>query len=358
MINMNIPIVYFTNFNIKKNSQNKINKLKNIFHLCNPEKIIKKDDLTAIKVHFGEEGNDSYLNPIYVRTIVDCVKELKAIPFVTDTNTLYDGSRKVSPNHIELALKHGFNYTVINAPITISDGLKGKSEYIIEINKKHFKNIRISHDISESNNMIVLSHFKGHSLSGFGGALKNLSMGCASKSGKYEQHAETNPIIINEKCTGCKICIRECPSNSIRLINNKATINYSLCTSCGSCLLCPNNAIIYEKTTINNFMERMMEYAYGVIKQKNKKILYINFLEKITPHCDCVSWTDKYIVPDIGILASNDPVALDKACYDLIKLYSDENIFSNIYPNINCEYQLDYSEELGIGYKKYKLIEV
>ena len=355
---MNISTVYFSSFNIKKNSQNKINKLKNIFSLCHPEKIIKKDDIIAIKVHFGEKGNDSYLNPIYVRTIVDIVKELKAIPFVTDTNTLYNGSRNISPNHIEIALKHGFDYTVINAPITIADGLKGKSEYTIEINKKHFKNIKIGHDIIESDSMIVLSHFKGHSLCSFGGALKNLSMGCASKSGKYEQHAKTNPIVLKEKCVGCKICFNECPTNSITLVNNKAYINKKSCIDCGSCLLCPNKAIIYEKTNINNFIEKMTEYAYGVIKQKNKKIIYINFLEKITPHCDCVSWTEKYIVQDIGILASNDPVALDKACYDLVNKYANENIFLKIYPNIDCEYQFSYSEKLGLGYKKYKLIEI
>ncbi len=198
----------------------------------------------------------------------------------------------------------------------------------------------------------------------FGGALKNIAMGCASKSGKYDQHMNTKPKILDLNCIGCKICIKECPTNSISIFNNKAFINPNTCTSCGYCLVCKNNAVTYEYSKMNEFIEKMIEYAYGVVKQKNNKIGYINFLINITPDCDCVSWSDKQIVSDIGILYSLDPVSLDQASFDLVKnSYLQlldkkivDDIYNKQYKEIDPEYQLKYAEHLGIGRRKYNLI--
>lgn len=363
--------VYFSNLRCVKQSQNKLNKIKNLFLACNIENLVLSNDIVAVKIHFGEYGNDSYINPLYIRVIIDILKNMNSIPFVTDTGTLYNGKRSNSPNHIEIALQHGFNYTVINAPITIADGLRGKSENIIEINKKHFKYIKIGHDINEADSMIVLSHFKGHSMAGFGGALKNLAMGCASKSGKYEQHVATKPYLVLSNCICCCKCIKECPVNAIELIKNKIQLNKQKCISCGYCLTCSHNAIKYEYTEIKDFLEKMMEYSYGVIQQKNNRIVYINFLLNITPDCDCVSWSDAPITPDIGILSSLDPVALDQACYDLVNksiglkntslinnFNEQTNKFKDLNLQIDSSYQLEYAEKLGIGKRKYKIIEI
>lgn len=368
---MEESIVYFANLRATKHSENKVNKIKSLCSNLCFENIIKKKDIVAIKVHFGEVGNDSYINPIYVRTVVDLLKNNETFPFVTDTNTLYNGKRSIAPNHIETALRHGFNYTVINAPVIIADGIRGKNESYFEINKKHFQFIKIAQDIKESDSMIVLSHFKGHSMAGFGGSLKNLAMGCASKFGKYEQHVSAKPTVIKEKCIGCKKCIEECSTNSIKIINKKAEINKNTCNSCGYCLLCKENAIAYNYSEITDFIEKMMEYSYGIVKQKKNKIGYINFLINVSPDCDCVSWTDSPIIPDIGILGSLDPVALDQACYDLVNksiglknsalksgFKSGDNKFYHLNPNINSEYQLEYAEKLKIGNRKYKLIEI
>ncbi|GAB4307299.1 MAG: hypothetical protein Kow0019_02890 [Methanobacteriaceae archaeon] len=227
--------VYFADFRSRSISENKSNKIIKLFRSAKMDEIIDKGDLTAIKVHFGEEGNDSFLNPIFVRVIVDELKKVDVKPFITDTNTLYFGSRHQAVNHIRTAIRHGFDYAVVGAPIVIADGLRGNNHHEIDIDKKHFKKVKIAGDIEEAQSMILLSHFKGHTMCGFGGALKNLSMGCASSQGKIEQHECSKPII-TKNCIRCGKCIELCPLKAISLGEEMAIIDFELCIACNLCM--------------------------------------------------------------------------------------------------------------------------
>ncbi len=363
--------VYFSDFRSRNSKENKINKIKRLFKAAGFENIINKKDLTAIKLHFGEKGNDSYISPVFVRQIVDQVKKRGAKPFLTDTNTLYYGSRHNSVDHLNTAILHGFDYAVSGAPLIIADGIAGENEIEVEINLKHFKNAKIAGDIEKSDSMIVLSHFKGHGMSGFGGAIKNLAMGCASPAGKLEQHECAKPVI-SEECMGCGKCLKSCPISAMYLEDEKSKINYDACIACNNCLLvCPESVIDLDSDTIQPFIEKMTEYAYGAVKNKQNKICYINFLMDITPDCDCVPWSDSPIVPDIGILASNDPVALDMASYHLVNQQcgfkhsllshnheEGKDKFRGLYEKIEGDIQMKYGEKIGLGSMEYELIKI
>jgi len=364
--------VYMFDLHVAEKKNNKQNKLKKLMEIDDFKNIFNKDDITAIKIHFGEKGNDGYIKPTYVRTIVDKLRENQVKPFLTDTNTLYTGMRKNSVDHLNTAIYNGFAYSVVNAPIIIADGINSQNYENIEINKKHFKSVKIASDILEANSMVVMSHFKGHVLAGFGGALKNLAMGCAPAIGKREQH-EVWPEVIEEKCVACGLCIENCPKNAIKLIDNIANINLEKCIGCGECVnVCTSDAIKMDwEVEIRDFLEKISEYAYGAVENKKDKVLYINFLLNITPDCDCAPWSDHPIVPDIGILASRDPVALDKASLDLVnkqkgfkssKLKSNfksgEDKFKGLNPKIDNEAQLIHAEEIGLGTRNYNLIEI
>ena len=363
--------VYFSDFRSRNSRENKISKIKKLFKAAGFDNIIKEKDFTAVKLHFGEKGNDSYINPVFVRQIVDQVKKTGAKPFLTDTNTLYYGSRHNSIDHLNTAIMHGFDYAVCGAPLVIADGITGKNEIEIEINLKHFKTAKIAGDIEKSDSMVVLSHFKGHGMSGFGGALKNLAMGCASSAGKLEQHECAKPVI-HKNCIGCGECIKSCPISAMHIENEKTVIDYESCIACNNCLLtCPESVIDLNWDDIKPFIEKMTEYAYGAAKNKQNKICYINFLMDITPDCDCVPWSDSPIVPDIGILASDDPVALDNASYNLVNeqqgckdsilrhnLEKGEDKFRGLYNKIEGDIQMKYGEKIGMGSMDYALIKI
>ncbi|WP_414470042.1 DUF362 domain-containing protein [Methanobacterium sp. ACI-7] len=363
--------VYFSDFRSRNSKENKISKIKKLFKAANFENNINKKDLTAIKIHFGEKGNDSYINPVFVRQIVDMVKKAGANPFLTDTNTLYYGSRHNAVDHLNTAILHGFDYAVAGAPLVIADGIRGENEIEIEINLKHFKTAKIAGDIEKADSMIVLSHFKGHGMSGFGGAIKNLAMGCASPEGKLEQHECVKPTI-NEKCIGCGKCIASCPVSAMIIEGNRSQINYEVCIACNNCfMVCPESVIDLEWENIGMFIEKMTEYAYGAVKNKQDKVCYINFLMDITPDCDCVPWSDAPIVPDIGILASHDPVALDTASYHLVNQQcgfknsslghnheKGEDKFKGLYKKIEGDIQMKYGEEIDLGTMDYDLIRI
>ncbi|MGB9936370.1 MAG: DUF362 domain-containing protein [Methanobacterium sp.] len=363
--------VYFSDFRSRNSKENKISKIKNLFKAAGFENIINRGDLTAIKLHFGEKGNDSYINPVFVRQIVDIMKKAGAKPFLTDTNTLYYGSRRNTVDHLNTAILHGFDYAVAGAPLVIADGIKGENEIEIEINLKHFKTAKIAGAIENADSMVVLSHFKGHGMSGFGGAIKNLAMGCASPEGKLEQHECVKPII-NENCIACGKCIASCPVSAMTIEEEISKINYEACIACNNCfMVCPESVIDLEWENITPFIEKMTEYAYGAVKNKKDRICYINFLMDITPDCDCVPWSDASIVPDIGILASYDPVALDTASYHLVNEqcgFKDSSLshnhekgadkFKGLYENIDGDIQMKYGQEIGLGSMEYELIRI
>ncbi len=364
-------IVYFGSARTRSHADSKIAKIRRLAEAVGMEKIVKKGDLTAIKLHFGERGNDSHLRPVYARQIVDMVKAAGGKPFLTDTNTLYLGSRMNSVDHLLTAYEHGFAFSVVGAPVIIADGLRGHNAIQVEVNLKRLKQVYIAQDIYRADSMVVLSHFKGHAVAGFGGTIKNLAMGCATNTGKREQHSPR--LTVNEeKCVGCGMCENSCPAGAAQVADGKSTIDKGKCIGCFECVaVCPEKAIEPDWwSDIPEFMERLTEYAFGAVKNKTGKVVYFNFLLNITPDCDCASWSDSPIVPDIGILASTDPVALDKASYDLVtgetglphsildQTAPGQDKFGAVWKNAQCLTQITYGEEIGLGSSKYELVEV
>ena len=363
--------VYFTDFRSRTDVDNKINKIKILFEAANFRGLMNKDELVAVKLHFGEEGNDSYISPVLVRQVVDKIYEAGAKPFITDTNTLYFGSRHNSLDHIKTAILHGFDYAVSGAPLIIADGLLGNYSHNIKIEQKHFEQVKIAGDIENADCMIVMSHFKGHEMAGFGGTIKNLAMGCASAEGKLEQHECVKPIIM-EGCTSCGTCLKSCPLDALYLNDQGAIMDYDRCIGCNNCIsACSESIIKLNYENMNEFIEKMTEYALGVVKSKKGKLGYMNFLMNITPDCDCLPWSDSPIVPDIGILVSDDPVALDAASYDLVNqqigfknsmlhhhYLEGEDKFNGVWDMVDGHVQINYGHKIGLGNPEYQLIDI
>ncbi len=364
--------VYFASLRARDEKTSTVAKIQKLFDHAGFGAIIAKRDRTAIKLHFGELGNDSYINPVFVRQVVEKVKGCGALPFLTDTNTLYQGSRSNAVDHITTAILHGFDYAVVGAPIIIADGLCGKNLAKVTIKRKHFKRVTIAGDIASADSMIVMTHFKAHIVSGFGGAIKNLAMGCAPSVGKKDQH-QAHPYTLGERCIGCGKCAAVCPKSAIKIVKKKSSINRSVCIGCFECMtVCAERAIDIDwATEIPEFIERLVEYASGAVKGKEKRVGYFNFLTRITPDCDCVPWSDAPIVPDIGILASMDPVAIDSASFDLVNDqsgFSDsllrmhhkkgQDKFSGTWEETDGYQQIRYAEELGLGDSRYELITI
>jgi uncharacterized Fe-S center protein len=364
--------VYFTNLRARDPRDSTVSKVGRLFDAAGFSGCIRKNGLTAIKLHFGEMGNDSYISPVFVRQVVDKVKDHGGRPFLTDSNTLYLGSRANAVDHIETAIRHGFDYAVAGAPVIIADGLSGGNTRTIAIHKNHFQEVIISGDIVAAESLIVLTHFKGHEVAGFGGAIKNLAMGCASAKGKQEQHS-ARPLTVDELCIGCGKCARVCPKAAISLRKKKSRIDRLKCIGCFECMtVCPEHAIDIDWVTeIPVFIERIVEYAYGVVQGKEGRMGYINFLTNITPDCDCVPWSDAPIVPDIGILASLDPVAIDAASFDLVNDQKGldgsmlahnhrrgADKFKGLRSGTDARRQVRYGEKIGLGSSEYELIDI
>jgi uncharacterized Fe-S center protein len=343
---------------------------------------IREKDLVAIKLHFGEKGNTAYVRPIFLRRVVDRVKQYKGKPFLTDTTTLYTGHRSEAVSHLNTAVENGFTESVVNAPLLIADGLRGNSAMRVRIDKPIFKTVSIAHGIDMADALISVTHFKGHELSGFGGTLKNLGMGCASREGKLSQHSNISPQVKKKACKGCERCLIGCAQEAISMrplpsgVETKPSIAFidpKKCVGCGECILtCPSGAVqVQWNESIPMFQKKMVEHAYGAVQKKKAKTLYLNFLTQITPACDCYGYSDTPIVNDIGILSSEDPVAIDQASVDLVngeagnrasKLQKNwnpgEDKFRAVYPEVDWNIQLAYAEEIGLGTRKYELIKI
>lgn len=364
--------VYITDLRSKGPKDNRQNKIKRLFSACAGDKWLKPGALTAIKLHFGEPGGDAFIQPIFVRPVVEMLKASGASPFLTDTNTLYAGLRANARDHLMSAYQNGFTAEVVGAPIIIADGLKSEYYYQVPVNLKHFTTVKIAGDIEKADAMVVMSHFKGHEMAGFGGAIKNMAMGCAPAAGKRDQHS-TRPFVKPKKCVACGRCFEVCPVNALSYVEGKAKIDKAICIGCGDCLAnCQFEAIALDWTTeLTDFTEKMVEYAYGAVAGKKDRVLYINFLTRISPDCDCCSWSDSPIVQDIGILASFDPVAIDQACFDLVNAQKplegsrladlvqkngpSQDHFKALHPNSVGDIQLTYGEEVGLGSRAYTL---
>jgi len=362
--------VYITDFKATSR-ENLPAKLARLLDQSGIDGVLNKEDLTAVKLHFGEKGNTAFIRPPYIRSIVKAIRKRGAIPFLTDANTLYAGARSDTPTHIKTAVENGFSFSSMDgAPVIIADGLRGTSDDVIEINQQHCKQVYIGNEIVSADALISVAHFKGHELSGFGGTLKNLGMGCASRRGKLDQHSTVSPKVKRKTCIGCGECAAHCPVNAITLEEKKASIDPETCIGCGECIIrCPTASVnIRWNQTIPVFLEKMMEYTLGVLKNKQGKALFVNFISDISPACDCLPYNDAPIVRDIGIAASTDPIALDQASADLVNAEAalpgccltcntlpGEDKFKGLYPNVPWELQLAYGEKIGLGRREYTL---
>ncbi|TVM16460.1 4Fe-4S ferredoxin [Oceanidesulfovibrio indonesiensis] len=366
--------VYFANFRATCVRENKTSKLIRLFDAAGFDELAVDGALTAVKLHFGESGNDCFLSPVFARAVVDRLKSKGAKPFLTDTNTLYSGSRFNAVDHMETAMRHGYSYATVGAPVIIADGLKGENQMRVPMKGgNHFREVVLAGAVAQADRMVVLSHFKGHELAGFGGAIKNLAMGCAPGAGKREQHTPRFEVL-QDKCIRCGECAAICPVGAaMQEGDEKATIDKDVCIGCGECYShCPEKAITIDwKTEIPPFMERMTEYAWGVFSSHNRHVGFINFLIDITPDCDCLPWSDAPIVPDIGILASLDPVAIDQASLDLVNQQAGlatsrlecahgcgEDKFAGLRSHYQGEIQLEYGDKLGMGSRQYELVSI
>ncbi|MBC8441977.1 MAG: DUF362 domain-containing protein [Deltaproteobacteria bacterium] len=354
--------------------ENLPDKLSRLVKKAGIENILKENDLTAVKIHFGEQGNTAYIRPVFIRKILQTIKEYKASPFLTDANTLYVGTRSDSVSHIHTAIENGFSYSSMDStPIIIADGLMGKSETKISVDQKNCSNVYIGSEIINATALVSVAHFKGHELSGFGGTLKNLGMGCASRRGKLDMHSNVSPKIKQKTCIGCAECEKHCPASAIYLEEKKANIDKNRCIGCAECIVrCPTKSVnINWNQTIPVFLEKMMEYSLGVLKNKEKKSFFINFITDVSPKCDCLSYSESPIVNNVGILASTDPVAIDQASADLVNqqrglpgtvlqtsLSPGEDKFTGLYPAVDWEHQLDYAGKIGLGTREYRLIKL
>jgi uncharacterized protein len=364
--------VYFTDTRTRPN-RNLLDKVGDLVGRLKPDRKIKKNDLVAIKLHFGELGNVAYLRPVFLRTIVTKVKDLGARPFLTDTNTLYSGTRSNAVSHIDTAIHNGFDYSCVGCPLIIADGLRGSAGVKIPIDGEILKEATIAKEIIDADSVIVVTHFKAHELSGFGGALKNMGMGCAAREGKLVQHSKVAPKVNQEKCKGCNQCVKYCSANAISMTAKKALIEGHKCIGCGECIvICASGAIEIEwNEDPANFQKKMVEYALAVMKGRMDKFFFLNFLMQVSPACDCYGHNDAAIVRDIGIAASLDPVSLDAASCDLVNdeesmpgtaikhhLEKGDDKWRALFPTIDWNIQLSHAEKMGLGEKAYTIVKV
>jgi uncharacterized Fe-S center protein len=320
--------------------------------------IVVKGDLVAVKLHFGEWGNLSFVRPQFVREVVDFVRSREGRPFLSDCNTLYAGTRSCAPDHIQTAVKNGFGPEVTGAPIVIADGLRGENKVKVPVAGKLTREAVVGADMVHADAMIVVSHLKGHELTGFGGALKNLGMGCAAREGKLFLHSTVSPRIRAEKCKGCGRCVEICPAGAIVLAEGRSVKDDRLCVGCAECIVvCPEGAVEVDwNEAADSTMKKIAEYATAVAAGKRGKILYLNFIMQVSPFCDCYGFNDAPIAPDLGITVSDDPVAVDQASMDLIlRNAGGRDPFKGVHPHIDWSVTLEHAEAMGLGSRTYTL---
>jgi uncharacterized Fe-S center protein len=354
--------VYFIPFKDNVSVEEQVLAMAEIFDLSGAADVVSKNDFVAIKTHIGEERNTTHIKPPLIRKLVEKVNKLGGQPFLTETSTLYKGERENAVKHIMLAHLHGFGIENVGAPFIMADGLTGNSEYEVVINGEFNKTVKIAREIIAADALLVVSHPTGHMLTGIGACIKNLGMGFASRAGKMRQHSSIKPQI-KTNCKFCQKCQKWCPVNAVLEKDGKLSIDPKKCIGCGECLaVCKFNAIKYDFGQNAEVVQRnMAEYALGAVKDKKEKVFYFNVLVDMTKDCDCMSGPQPKLIGDVGILASNDPVAIDMATLDITTKAANANgktLAENSYSYHDATIQLKHAAKLGMGSLKYKLVEV
>ena len=374
---MSKSTVYFTDFRTKAFGDGLPSKLKKLIRRAGIEQLNMDGKFVAIKMHFGELGNISFLRPNYARAVVDVVKELGGKPFLTDCNTMYPGSRKNALEHLYCAWENGFTPLTVGCPILIGDGLKGTDDIEVPVaGGEYVKAAKIGRAIMDADVFISLTHFKGHEMTGFGGAIKNIGMGCGSRAGKMEQHSNGQPRIDPEICRGCKRCQRECANGGLEFDEaaRRMRVNTKNCVGCGRCLgACNFDAISFgDNAALTELNCRMAEYTKAVVDGRPN--FHISLVVDVSPNCDCHCENDAPILPDLGMFASFDPLALDQACADAClaaapmpnsqlsdhmaeKGFIDHHDhFKNSTPESEWRSCLAHAEKIGLGSREYELV--
>lgn len=366
--------VYFTDMRAKS-GYNLLEKLDKLIVAAGITDIDFKDKFAAIKIHFGEPGNLSFLRPNFAKVVADRVKKQGGRPYLTDCNTLYVGRRKNALDHIDAAYENGFTPFSTGCQIIIGDGLKGTDEIEVALEgTQYLKSARIGTGVMDADVYISLAHFKGHEATGFGGAIKNTGMGCGSRAGKMEMHCGGKPITDPALCRSCGQCVKNCAHNAISFVAKKAQIDHDKCVGCGRCIgACNFDAIANPTNSANDELNcKMAEYAKAVVW--GKPAFYINIVNQVSPYCDCHSENDAPIIPDVGMFASYDPIALDVACADacnaatptqhsilgeqLAKGHDHHDHFTNTSPDTNWKSCMEHGEKIGLGLMSYELITI
>lgn len=376
---MSKSTVYFTDFRTKAFGDGLPNKLKKLIRRAGIEQLNMDGKFVAIKMHFGELGNISFLRPNYARAVVDVVKELGGKPFLTDCNTMYPGSRKNALEHLYCAWENGFTPLTVGCPILIGDGLKGTDDIEVPVaGGEYVKAAKIGRAIMDADVFISLTHFKGHEMTGFGGTIKNIGMGCGSRAGKTEQHSNGQPTIDPEICRGCRRCQRECANGGLEFDEaaRKMRVNTKNCVGCGRCLgACNFDAISFgNNAALTELNCRMAEYTKAVVDGRPN--FHISLVVDVSPNCDCHCENDAPILPNLGMFASFDPLALDQACADACLAASPlpnsqlsdhmaekgfvdhHDHFKNSTPESEWRSCLEHAEKIGLGSREYELVVV
>lgn len=353
-------------------NENLIAKLKRLIKTAGIGQIDFENRFAAIKIHFGEPGNLAFLRPNYAKAVADVVRELHGRPFLTDCNTLYVGGRKNALDHLDSAALNGFTPMTTGCHIIIADGLKGTDETIVPVEDgEYVKEAKIGHAIMDADVVISLSHFKVHEATGIGGALKNIGMGCGSRAGKMEMHSSGKPHVDQSVCVGCGACRKNCAHGAITIAARKASIDHSRCVGCGRCIgACPMDAVLPASDESNDVLDKkIVEYCCAVLRGRPQ--FHISLVIDVSPFCDCHGENDIPIVPDVGMFASFDPVALDLACARAVNAQpaiagsrlsesgdAHHDHFTDIHPTTNWETLIDHAVKLGLGSREYELIRI
>lgn len=353
--------VYFIKATADEGERILSDKARRLFKEAGLAKCFKPNDFTAVKIHVGEAGNKTYIKAPCIKGLVEELVKLKTKPFLTDTSTLYLGHRHNAIDHAILASEHGFDVKGLGIPFMPPDGLFGTAETAVKIDGVLNKEVSIAYDIARAQSILSIAHVTGHLGTCFAATLKTLGMGCASRKGKMRQHSAVKPSVNRAKCVACGECLRHCPEGAITIKDLKAHIDRDKCIGCAECLaVCRFNAVKHDWNTEIEILERnVAEHAKGVLVGKEGRAAFINFAISITSDCDCMGNPDHNIVNDIGILASTDPVVVDSAAIDLMEKTAGKSLDKiSKYPNLNGKWQIEHAEKIGLGSRKYELVEV